>query len=102
MNEVMRFNKRGKVSPQYISPFEVLKEVGMVSYILDQPPRLSGIHLIFHISMLKRCLGNGNYIIKWDSVRLDKDLAYEEEPVVILDQNVQKFRMEKIHFNKVQ
>ena len=89
---VMRFGKRGKLSPRYIGPFEVLKRVGKVAYELALPPGLSGVHPVFHMSMLKRYHGDGNYIIRWDSVLLDENLSYEKEPVAILDREVRKLR----------
>ena len=57
MKGVMRFGKRGKLSPRYIGQFEVLKRVGEVAYELALPPGLSGVHLVFHVSMLKRYHG---------------------------------------------
>ena len=92
MKGVMRFGKRGKLSPGYISPFEVLKHVGEVAYELALPPGLSRVHPVFHVSMLKRYHGDGNYIIRWDSVLLDENLTYEEEPVAILDREIRKLR----------
>ena len=83
MKGVMRFGKRGKLSPRYIRPFEVLKRVGEVAYELALPPGMSGVHPVFHVSMLKRYHGDGNYIIRWDSVLLDENLSYEKEPVAI-------------------
>ena len=50
------------------------------------------MHPVFHVSMLKRYHGDGNYIIRWDSVLLDENLSYEEEPVAILDREVRKLR----------
>ena len=85
INGVMRFGKRGKLSPRYIGPFEVLKRVGEVAYELALPPRLLGVHSAFHVSMQKKYNGDGNYIIRWDSVLLDENLSYEEEPIAILD-----------------
>ena len=46
------------------------------------------MHPVFHVSMLKRYHGDGNYIIRWDSVLLDENLSYEEEPVAILGREV--------------
>ena len=101
MKGVMRFGKRGKLSPRYIGPFEVLKRVREVDYELALPPRLSGVHPVFHVSMLKRYHGGGNYIIRWDSVLLDENLSYAEEPVAILDREVRKLRLREIASIKV-
>ena len=60
------------------------------------------MHTIFHVSMLKRYYGDGNYIIRWDSVLLDENLSYEEEPVAILDREVRKLRSREIVSIKVQ
>ena len=98
----MQFGKRGKLSPRYIGPFEVLKHVGEVSYELALPPGLSGVHPVFHVSMLKKYHGDGNYIIRQDSVLLDENLSYEEEPVAILDREVRKLRSKEIASIKVQ
>ena len=38
---VVRFGKRGKLSPRYIRPFEIVEGVGPVAYRLDLPEELS-------------------------------------------------------------
>ena len=57
MKGVMRFGKRGKLSPRYIGRFEVLKRVGEVTDELALPPGLSGVHPVFNVSMLKNYHG---------------------------------------------
>jgi hypothetical protein len=52
MKGVMRFGRRGKLSPRFVGPFEILKKISAVAYRLALPPNLSGIHNVFHISML--------------------------------------------------
>ena len=59
------------------------------------------MHPVFHVSMLKKYQGDGNYIIRWDSVLLDENLSYEEEPVAILDREVRKLRSKEIASIKV-
>ena len=102
MKGVMRFGKRGMLSPRYIGPFKVLERVGEVAYELALPPGLSGVHPVFYVSMLKRYHGDGNYIIRWDSVFLDENLSYEEESVAILDREVRKLRSMEIASINVQ
>ena len=49
---VVRFGKRGKLSPKFIRPFEILERVGAIAYWLVLPPSLSGVHEVFHVAML--------------------------------------------------
>ena len=51
---VVRFDKRGKLSPRLIGPFEILERAGTVAYRLALPPCLSGVHEVFHVSMLQK------------------------------------------------
>ena len=51
---VVRFGKRGKLSLRFIGPFEILKRVSTVAYRLALAPNMSGVHEIFHVSMLWR------------------------------------------------
>ncbi|WMV09969.1 hypothetical protein MTR67_003354 [Solanum verrucosum] len=99
---VMRFSKKDKICPRYIRPFEILDCVGPVAYRLALPPSLDGVHPVLHLSMLKKYHGDGDYIIKWNSVLLAKDLQYEEEPIGILDCDVQKLRTKEMKSVKVQ
>ena len=51
---VVRFRKRGKLSPRFVGPFEILERVGTVVYRLALSPSMSGVHEVFHVSMLRR------------------------------------------------
>ncbi|XP_059292731.1 uncharacterized protein LOC132046183, partial [Lycium ferocissimum] len=85
MKGVMSFGKRGKLSPRYIRPFEIIDRVGDVAYELALLPGLASVHSVFHVSMLNKYHADGTYSVRWDSVFLDSNLAYEEEPLAILD-----------------
>ncbi|GJS97543.1 reverse transcriptase domain-containing protein [Tanacetum coccineum] len=58
---VVRFGKKGKLAPRYVGPFEILKRIGTVAYRLRLPEELIGVHDTFHVSNLKKCLGNANF-----------------------------------------
>ncbi|GKD95276.1 putative reverse transcriptase domain-containing protein [Tanacetum coccineum] len=50
---VKHFGIKGKLSPRFIGPFEILDRVGEVSYRLALPPQLSHVHNVFHVSLLR-------------------------------------------------
>ncbi|CAN4106349.1 unnamed protein product [Withania somnifera] len=93
---VMRFGRRGKLSPRYIGPYEILDKVGGVGYRLALPHMLSFVHHVFHISMLRRYMPDESHVIREDSVRLDENLSFIEEPVNILAKKVRKLRSGEI------
>ncbi|XP_070054255.1 uncharacterized protein [Nicotiana tomentosiformis] len=101
MKDVMRFGKKGKLSPGYTNPFEILKRVGEVAYIFALLPSLSKVHPVFHVSMLQKYYGDLLHVLDFSSVQLDKDLTYVEESVLILDRQVQKLRSKSIALVKV-
>ena len=58
MKGVMRFGKKGKLSPRYVGPYKILKMVFKVTYELEIPAELAVVHPVFHISHMKKCVGN--------------------------------------------
>ncbi|GJS13556.1 hypothetical protein Tco_0408028 [Tanacetum coccineum] len=98
---VVRFGKRGKLSPHYIGPFRILARVGHVAYTLEVPEELKGIHSTFHVSNLKKCLAEGNIIVPMDKIQLDDKFHMIEEPVEILDREVKRLKQNRIPIVKV-
>ena len=81
---VVRFGKHGKLSPQYIGPYEIIEKIGPVAYRLALPPELSKIHDVFHVSMLRRYRSDPSHILQRQPIELRDDLSYEEELVEII------------------
>jgi hypothetical protein len=50
---VQRFNVKGKLTPRYIRPYEVIEVCGLVAYYIRLPERFSAVHNIFHVTQLK-------------------------------------------------
>ncbi|GJR74515.1 putative reverse transcriptase domain-containing protein, partial [Tanacetum coccineum] len=98
---VIRFGKHGKLSPRYIRPFKILARVGPVAYTLELPEELKGIHSMFHVSNLKKCLADENLIIPLDEIQLDDQLHFIEEPVEIVDREVKRLKQSRIPIVKV-
>ena len=82
---MVKFGKRGKLSPRFIRPFEILERVGTVSYRLALPPRMLGVHEVFHASMLRRYTQDLDHVVDWGEIKVDTDGTFEEGPVCIMD-----------------
>ncbi|XP_070026262.1 uncharacterized protein [Nicotiana sylvestris] len=74
---VMRFEKKGKLSPRYIDPFEVLERIEEMAYKLALSPNLSSVHIVFHVSFLRKHFGNPSHVLDFNTVQLDGDLTYD-------------------------
>lgn len=60
---IMRFGKRGKLSPRYIRPFKIIKKVGLQAFKLGLPMELQRIHDTFHVCYLKKNNGKEEDVI---------------------------------------
>nr|GEY65625.1 putative reverse transcriptase domain-containing protein [Tanacetum cinerariifolium] len=98
---VIRFGKRGKLSPRYIGPFEIIERIGPVAYKLELPEKLHGIYNMFYVSNLKKCLADKNSVIPLKEVQLDDKLHFIEEPVEIMDREVKQLKQSRILIVKV-
>jgi len=99
---IIRFRKRGKLSPRYIGPFKIIARVGDVAYRLDLPEELSGIHPTFHVSHLRKCLADESMAVPYDDLEIDERLNYVEQPVAILDEKEKRLRNKTVKQVKVQ
>ena len=81
---VVRFGKRGKLSPRFIGPFEILERIGTVAYRLALPPSMSGVHEAFHVSMLRKYTPDPAHVMDWGQIEIDTDGAFEEGPGCIV------------------
>ncbi|GKB28226.1 putative reverse transcriptase domain, ribonuclease H-like domain, aspartic peptidase domain protein [Tanacetum coccineum] len=98
---VIRSRKRGKLNPQYIRPFKILKRVGLVAYTCELPEELSNVHTTFHVSNLKKCISDESLVIPMKELRLNDKLNFVEEPIVIMDREVKQLRQSRIPIIKV-
>ncbi|KAL4340954.1 hypothetical protein GQ457_08G025200 [Hibiscus cannabinus] len=99
--KVMRFGRKGKLSPRYIGPYEIVERVGSVAYRLLLPPELERIHDVFHVSMLRKYRSDPSHVMPVEEIELNPDLSYDEEPVEILASDSKVLRGRTIELVKV-
>ena len=73
----MRIREKVKLSPRYVASYEIFKRVGSVAYELNIPSELSMSHSVFHVSMVKKCIGDQISILPIDGLGVKEDLSYE-------------------------
>jgi len=73
----MRFGKKGKLRPRYIGPYRIPKRIDNVTYKLELPQELIVVHPVFHIFMLKKCMGDHSLIIPTEDISIKDSLSYE-------------------------
>ncbi|XP_070057380.1 uncharacterized protein [Nicotiana tomentosiformis] len=77
------------------------ERIGQVAYKLDLPPEMSLVPPVFHMSMLKKVVGDPSAIVPVETIKISEELSYEEIPVAILDRHVQKLRNKEVASVKV-
>ncbi|GJS87145.1 hypothetical protein Tco_0769781 [Tanacetum coccineum] len=98
---VVRFGKKGKLAPRFVGPFEIIEKVCPVAYRLDLPKELDGVHDMFHVSNLKKCLADSTLQVPLDEIQVDAKLNFVEEPVEILEREFKKLKRSRISIVKV-
>lgn len=101
MKGMMRFGKKGKLSPRYIGPFTIIERIGNVAYKLDLPSSMSQVHNVFHVSMLRKYIGNPSHVLRNEPMEIKPDLTYEEKPIEIFQREIKQLRNKKIPWVKV-
>ncbi|GJU52895.1 putative ribonuclease H-like domain-containing protein [Tanacetum coccineum] len=96
-----RYNKKGKLAPRFVGPFEIIEKVGPVAYRLDLHEELNGVHDTFHVSNLKKCLVDPTLQVTLDEIRVYVKLNFVEEPVEILERDFKKLKRSRIAIIKV-
>ncbi|KAA0056708.1 pol protein [Cucumis melo var. makuwa] len=101
MRDVLRFERRGKLSPRFVEPFEILERIGPVAYRVALPPSLSTVHNVFHVSMLRKYVPDPSHVVDYEPLKIDENLSYTEQPVEVLAREVKTLRNKEIPLVKV-
>ena len=99
--KILRFGRKGKLSPRFIGLYEILERVGPVAYRLALPLELVKLHDVFHVSMLRRYRSDPSHILPIQEIQVQEDFTFDEEPKAILDREIRQLRNKQIPLVKV-
>ena len=98
----LRFGEKGKPARRYVGPFEIRSMIDDAAYKLQLPLELSGVHDVFHVSMLKKYVEDPTHVLYCQLLDIQPDVSYIARPVVAIDTKEQVLRTRTIHWVKVQ
>ena len=98
---MVRFGKREKLLLRFIGPFEILERIGTVVYRLALSPSMTGVHEVFHISMLRKYTLDPSHVVDWGQIKVDTDVTFEEGPVCIVDSRDQVLQRKTVRLVRV-
>ena len=75
--KVLRFGKKGKLSPRFIGPNEVLERIELVAYRLALPPELAKLHDVFHVFMLQKYHFDESHILPVQDIQVQSDFTFD-------------------------
>lgn len=70
-----KYKSRGKLSPRYIGPYEILERIGKVAYRITLPPEMANFYDVFHVSMLRNCRPDSEKIFAAKQEELTEDMS---------------------------
>jgi hypothetical protein len=88
------------LSPRYVGPYPIVKRIGKVAYKLELPPELTGVHPVFHVSQLRKCVVVEKRVPA-QALDIQETLDYLEYPVRILDWAEKSTRSTTMRFCKM-
>lgn len=77
LKRVMRFENAGKLAPRFVGPFKVLEQIGSLAYRVDLPKKMVGVHNVFHVSHLRKCVHDSAVVIEPNQL---EDVELEDDP----------------------
>ncbi|XP_055814087.1 uncharacterized protein LOC129883448 [Solanum dulcamara] len=83
------------------SVHEAMEKVRLIRDRLGIAQKLAPLHLVFHVSLLKKNSNDPTSVLPLESVYVKKILSYEEVPVDILDHQVRRLRNKEVTSVKV-
>jgi hypothetical protein len=93
---------KGKLALRYVGPYRISQRIGKLAYKLELPEELIGVHQVFHVSQLRKCLKLPDEQVPIEALDIQDTLEYREHHIRILDRAEKETRSTTIPMCKVQ
>ncbi|KAL0551206.1 hypothetical protein IC582_010292 [Cucumis melo] len=100
MKGVLRFEKKGKLSPRFVGLFEILERIGPVAYRLALPPSFSAVHDVLHVFMLRRYVADPMHVVDFEPLQISENLATRSSLSRSWQGKSRSSVIEKFHWSK--
>ena len=64
LRNVVRFGSAGKLALRFVGPFPIIENIGKMAYRVQLPEILAGVHNVFHVSHLRKCLHESAEVVE--------------------------------------
>ena len=105
LRNVVRFGKRGKLSPRFVGPFPILERIGTLAYRVNLPEKMAGVHNVFHVSHLRKCVHDSNIVInpnELEELDVEPEASKPRRPVRIMEHSTKQLRRKIVNLVRVQ
>ncbi|XP_076938384.1 uncharacterized protein LOC143606517 [Bidens hawaiensis] len=98
---VVRFGKKGKLKSTFCWTFKIVERIGSVAYRHELPEKMQGIHDVFHVSNLRKCLADETLTMPLKDVQVNEKLKFIEELIQIEDSQTKFLKRKRLKLVKV-
>ena len=85
-----------KLSPKFLGPYQITRRIGPVAYKIALPPQLANLHLVFHVSQLRKYMFDPAHVLEAEDIQIREDLIVEVPPVALEDSKVEERRGKEV------
>lgn len=66
---VLRFERRRKLSPRFVEPFEILEWIGPMAYRFVLASSFYSVHDVFHVSIMRKYVVDPSHIVDYEPLQ---------------------------------
>ena len=98
---MVRFRSNGKLAPRFVGPFPITERVGKMAYQVKLPERLVGVHDVFHVSHLRKCLAEVVEPSQLEEVEVEREASIRHISMKIVERDIKRLRNKEVPLVKV-